>query len=394
MSYCKTFFGLDNNFFEGKSCINTASEIAQQPVLWKGLSKMLLEKEEYISAFMKQLGDLRKIRIILTGAGSSAFIGEALALFAAKSAGIKCEAVHTTDIVSAPDAVLFADIPTLLVSFARSGNSPESAGAVQYARKKIKNLYEAAIVCDGSSKLADITAEDKKNLMLVMPEGSNDKGFAMTSSVTCMLLAGFALLNHEKIGEIADDVSSLCENLVKSSLNLSVMAQKYAKYPFDRAVYLASGAFKGLAHEGSLKMMELSNGTVNASFDSAAGFRHGPKTVIKDNTLSLHFIYSDPFTAKYDIDLLAELYREKNKNIAAAICCDDINSSFQADDKIMLPCDGYGFAADLCTGINGLVFFQALAMFKSIELGITTDNPSPGGQVNRVVKGVVIYPYG
>ena len=348
--------------------------------------------------FFKRV-DVRQTRIILTGAGSSAFIGEALALFVAKSSGIKCEAIHTTDIVSAPETVLFPNIPTLLISFARSGNSPESVGAVQYARKAVKNLFEIAIVCDGTSKLANITKEDEKNLLLVMPEGSNDKGFAMTSSVTCMLLAGFALLNYEKIDEIIKDISLLSEYIAKSSLELSVMAQKLAKIPFDRAVYLGSGGGRGLAHEGSLKMMELSNGEVNACFDTAAGFRHGPKTVLKDNTLSLHFISSDPFTAKYDMDLLAEMFREKNKNTIVAICAEnakDIPSAANSqvpDEIITLSSTGYGFAADLCVGISGLVFSQMLAMYKSLNLGITTDNPCPGGQVNRVVKGVIIYQY-
>ena len=391
MTNCKTFFGLDDNYFIERNCTNTASEIAGQPKLWNELGNILLGKKQIISAFMQRFGDLPNLRIIVTGAGSSAFVGEALASFAAKSSGVKCEAIHTTDIVSAPKTVLFADIPTLLISFARSGNSPESVGAVEYARKSVKNLFEAAIVCDSSSKLHQITAEDEKNMILVMPEGSNDKGFAMTSSVSCMLLAGFALLNYEKIDEIVKDINQLSENMINKSLYLSELAQKYAKLPFDRAVYLGSGGFKGLTHEGMLKMMELTNGEVNASFDSAMGFRHGPKTVIKDKTLSLHFVSNDPFTAKYDIDLLLELYREKNKNIVAALYNDTLNG-VETDAVIKLPYGGYGFAADIASGISGLVFFQMLAMYKSMEIGITTDNPSPGGQVNRVVKGVTVYP--
>jgi len=136
MSKCKAVFGIEDNFFEKKSCIHTASEIAGQIILWNELGKALRTRKQDISDFMNRMlaagrqGD-KQIRIILTGAGSSAFIGEALALFAAKSCGIRCEAVHTTDIVSAPETVLFADIPTLLISFARSGNSPVSVGAVQ-----------------------------------------------------------------------------------------------------------------------------------------------------------------------------------------------------------------------------------------------------------------------
>ena len=392
MTNCKAFYGLDDKFFEDRDCINTASEIAGQPEIWKELGKFLLAKKKNISDFIEGLGDLRKVRIIMTGAGSSAFIGEALAPFIAKSSGVKCEAIHTTDIVSAPETVLFPDIPTLLISFARSGNSPESVGAVQYARKIVRNLYEAAIVCDSTSKLYQITAESNKNLILVMPEGSNDKGFAMTLSVSCMLLSGFAMFNYGKMDGLVKDINLLSENIAKKSQSLSETALKCANIPFDRAVYLGSGAFKGVAHEGSLKMMELSNGNVNASYDTAAGFRHGPKTVIKDSALSLHFLSSDPFTAKYDMDLLTEVYREKNKNVIVAVCGENVDG-VKADHVIIVDSRGYGTAADLCVGISGLVFFQILAVHKSILLGITTDNPSPGGQVNRVVKGVTVYPY-
>jgi tagatose-6-phosphate ketose/aldose isomerase len=328
----------------------------------------------------------------MTGAGSSAFIGEALAGFIAKNSGVKCEAVHTTDIVSAPDTVLFEDIPTLLISFARSGNSPESAGAVQYARKKIKKLYEAVIVCNDSNRLYEMSAESKDSLVLVMPKDSNDRAFAMTSSVTCMMLAGFAVINYQKIDEIAKDILTLSQNMKGDFLKLSGIARNIAKIPFDRAVYLACGAFKGLAHEGSLKMLELTYGEVNTNFESATGFRHGPRTVIKDRTLTVHFISSDPFSAKYDIDLLKEVYGRKKKNTVIAVCAGNIEG-IEADQIIAYSKDGYAFASDLYSGISGLVFFQMLAMFKSLEIGVSTDNPDTGGHVTRVVKNVPIYPY-
>ena len=526
MADCRAFYGFDESYFAQRNCANTAAEIAGQPALWRALSEALRAKKQEIADFMGGLrdsgglgdqgglgslgglgdqggsgglgslgvpGSLRdpgslgdpsglgglgnppNLRIVLTGAGSSAFVGEALACFAASASGIKCEAVHTTDIVSAPDATLFDDIPTLLISFARSGNSPESAGAVQYARKRIKRLYEAAIICDGASSLSKITAESDKSFVLLMPDGSNDKGFAMTASFTCMLLAGFAMLNYGKIDEIADDICTLSDTVESGATKMSEIAMQLAQKPFDRAVYLACGAYKGLAHEGSLKMMELTNGGVNASFDSATGFRHGPKTVIKDKTLSLHFISNNRFTANYDLDLLREMSGEKKGNIIAALytghtdphkypdspghpdspgcpdspgsngtpertappihpyspgsngtpwrtdspihpdspgCPDSpvhpvssgrpdspvhtdspgYSSDLAADFAYNIKSGGYGVAADICAGINGIVFFQMLAMHKSLSLGINTDNPSAGGQVNRVVKGVRIYP--
>ena len=44
-------------------------------------------------------------------------------------------------------------------------------------------------------------------------------------------------------------------------------------------------------------------------------------------------------------------------------------------------------------GFEFINFAQTLAVLKSLELNITPDNPCPTGEVNRVVKGVTLYPY-
>ena len=385
MVYDKNFYGIDENYFTKADCLYTAQEIAQQPMIWKALGFLLSDKKSEIEAFHQRLGPLDKIRIIFTGAGSSAFIGDALAPLLAKTSDIKAESIATTDIVTSPHEYLFEDIPTLLISFARSGNSPESMGAVIYARKHIKDLYEVAIICDGTSKLADLTKESEKSLTLVMPEGSCDRGFAMTSSVTCMMLSGFTFFNNSKTEEIVKDIELLSGNLADASRQYTDIARERAKDGFSRIVYIGSGFLKHIAHEAALKMLELTNGTVNGTYESATGFRHGPKSVINDETLTVHIISIDPFTALYDIDLLKEVASEKKQN--------RIISIGTQDDLIEITSKNYTFAGDLCTGIQSLVFCQMFAMFKSIELGITADNPSPTGEVNRVVKGVTIYDY-
>ena len=195
MDYCENFYGHGKSHFEERGCGYTAYEIAHQPAMWRELTSVLADNKEAIVNFMTPLM-AKKPRIITTGAGSSGFVGRAVAGFSGKM----CEGIHTTDIVSSPDIYLFSDVPTLLISFARSGNSPESVGAVEYARAIVSDLYEVAIVCDGSSKLATAAKEAAggKGLVLVMPEGTNDNGFAMTSSVSTMMLAGYALLNWKR----------------------------------------------------------------------------------------------------------------------------------------------------------------------------------------------------
>ena len=392
MDLCKQFYGEDRAYFESKGCANTAYEIAHQPHMWLKLCDVLKENKQAIDNFMSSIGGLKGVRIVLTGAGSSGFVGRAAAGFVGKSSNIPCEAIHTTDIVSAPETYLFADVPTLLVSFARSGNSPESVGAVEYARKIVKNLYEVAIVCDGESKLAKATKESGKSLVLTMPEGTNDKGFAMTSSVSSMLLAGFALFNADKIDEIIKDITTLANCVEKNGMELSKAAYSCAQWNFERAWYLGSGAITALMHEGFLKMLELTNGAVAAGHNSSTEFRHGPKTIINPKIITVHFVSNNPFTAKYDMDLLNELFSQRDGNKVVALY-NQAAGDVQADLAVPYSTQGYTFAEDIAVGIQGLVFMQLLSMYTSLKLGVTTDNPSPSGLVNRVVQGVTVYPY-
>ena len=383
----KQFYGEDQAYFDAKTCGHTAREIAHQPEMWRALCKYLRENKQAMIDFVTPLGEER---IIMTGAGSSGFVGSAAAGFVMQNSGVLCEAIHTTDIVSAPKAKL-ADVPTLLVSFARSGNSPESVGAVKYARKIVKNLHEVAICCDGNSSLSKITRESDKSLLLVMPEGTNDKGFAMTSSVSTMALAAYALFNACKIDEICADIEKLAEVVEKNAPAIVAAAKTCAGWNSQRAWYLGSGPLTALTCEGALKMMELTNGATVAGYNSSAEFRHGPKTVLNPKTLTVHFISNNLFTAKYDSDLLDELYREREGNKVVAL--HDESKPTKADLCVPYTTKGFGIAADICVGMQGLVFMQLLSMFTSLALGVTTDNPSPSGLVNRVVQGVTVYDY-
>ena len=48
---------------------------------------------------------------------------------------------------------------------------------------------------------------------------------------------------------------------------------------------------------------------------------------------------------------------------------------------------------NIMLGLDFIMFAQTLAVMKSLSMGITPDNPCPTGEVNRVVKGVILYPY-
>lgn len=382
-------YGRDETFFLEHSALTTAKEILQQPALWRNLAQLLMKQSQEIDAFMSRLEKLSDLRIILTGAGSSAFIGESLQMMLGRGYGLRSEAIATTDIVSAPEAVLF-DVPTLLVSFSRSGESPESMEALKLASKHVNKLYNLVVVCKKESSLADMAAQSGDTLILNMPEGSSDLGFAMTSSVSCMMLGTYMALSGIQASRYAEYIHQLADSVEKEFKAMDNLARDIASFPYDRMIYLGSGGLKGLAHEGAVKSLELTNGKVNASYESPMGFRHGPKTVINKRTLTVHFIFPLLKTRLYDLDLLHELVEQKEENKQAAIADKNGDMPSGLDYAFLYEPVGAEYQ-ELTAYIKGLLFLQLISLEKSMESGTPTDNPSIGGQVSRVVRGVKIH---
>lgn len=385
-------FGKPITYYEEHSCIHTVTEIAQQPEVWNTLADELLERKEEITAFMDKVLAEKELRIVTTGAGSSAFVGETFLYMLASELGIRTENVHTTDIISAPDATLF-DVPTLLISYARSGESPESIAAVRFAKKRVKKLYNIVIVCDKESSLAKCGYEMEDSLVLDLPPKTCDKGFAMTSSVSCMSIATWCLFHYKELETYTGYVKAMAKAMEEQIDSLADMAGQIAQNDYRRIIWLGTGALKGLSREASIKSMELSDGYVHAGYDAPTGFRHGPKTVINDETLTVHFISNQEYSRKYDTDLANELIREKQQNLVVTVKPEETKGEITGEDYEVtyqipkkLPKD-----SEMGAYIFSLVFSQLLSMKKSLEKGFTTDNPCPKGDVNRVVQGIVIY---
>lgn len=376
------------SYFDERGAGNTAREIARQPDVWRKLAVLLDKRRDEISAFMEKILAVPNLRIVFTGAGSSAFIGESMQMLVANELGIFGEAVHTTDIVSAPAATL-ADVPTLLVSYSRSGESPESLGAVRYASKKISQLYNLVLVCKEDSSVANDAAGISNTLVLCLPPESCDLGFAMTCSVSCMALATWCAFGWRDMEKRIGQIYALADTAKKEIDGLDNLALKIAAWDFDRIVYLGSGALRGLAREAAIKMLELTAGEINAGWDTPAGFRHGPKSVICDTAVSVHLLSPVALTRRYDDDLLREMLsqRKNNKVVAAAPLFDCVAGS-DLEAGYSLP-QGTG---EMGAYLMGLIFVQLVALEKSLAMGNITDNPCAGGEVNRVVKGIIIYP--
>lgn len=371
----------------------TTREIEQQPQLWQETLKIYQDKKGEIEDFLNKINEkFGKVKVIFTGAGTSAYVGNTVMPYLRKHADrtkYDFEAIDTTKIVSTPEDYLEADTPTVLLSFARSGNSPESVATVELAKQLVNNLYQIAITCAPEGHLAQDLEDDPTGLVLLMPAKSLDQGFAMTGSFSCMALMSllvFDTLSDDKKANIIDEISSMGQSVIDRESEI----QKLVDTDFDRITYIGSGALGGLAQEARLKILELTAGKVAALFDTSMGLRHGPKSFLDDKTIVFAFVSNNTYTRQYDLDILDEI---RDDNIVPLVMGvgpkksgQDYNGKFFAFESDELLPDAY-------LALPDIMFGQTIALLTSIKVGNTPDTPSPTGTVNRVVKGVTIHKF-
>jgi len=362
----------------------TFREIRQQPEVWLEAAALVEEQRAEVDAFLAPLLVQDELRIVFTGAGTSAFAGGIVAPTIARATGRRVESIATTDIVSNPAHFLAEDIPTLLVSFARSGNSPESIAATHLADQLLSEVSHLIITCNAEGALAREHLEKPDSLVVLMPPRSHDAGFAMTSSFTAMTLSALLIF----LGDSAPTVAALSEAAAVLIEKDWAAVEALAQASIHRLVYLGSGPLAALAQESALKLLELTAGAIVSYHDSSLGFRHGPKAVLDDATLAVVFISNDPYTRSYDLDILAEL--RSSLGSARVLCVSTEVSA--GEGGIVLPTlsgidEGY-------LALAYVLVAQILALSSALRVGTTPDNPFPGGDVNRVVQGVQIHDFG
>lgn len=379
--------GFSTDQLEERGAEHTAREIAQQPAVWRETGTIVSSHREEIDAFLRPLLERPDLRVVLTGAGTSAFAGEILAPVLSRRTGRRVDAVATTDIVSSPNEYFAEDRPTLFVSFARSGNSPESVAATELADRCLSECHHLVLTCDAGGRLyRDHSAADR-SLALLMPEAANDQGFAMTSSFTSMILAAWLVLGDVAPEGVVERLAAAAERVLSSRYE---DVRQLASAGYERIVYLGSGPLKGLARESALKLLELTAGAVVTYFDSPMGFRHGPKSVLDGRTLVVVYVSGDPYTRQYDLDLLAELRRSVRRpgSVIAVTATPDA----EADEQGNWLLEGLEGVDDPALALPFVLVAQLLGLYFSLALGRTPDNPFPDKEVNRVVQGVTIYP--
>jgi len=373
---------IKTNFF-------TEKEINQQPELWQKVYGLVLSQKKNLTEFLVKIRQQSDCEVIFTGAGSSFFIGEMVAGYFQKNTGLSSKAISTTEIVTHPHLYINPDKQTLLVSFARSGNSPESVAAIDNSDKISDNILHLIITCNSQGELAKLVSPNEK-YVLTLPEEANDKGLAMTSSVSSMVLVALLIsrLDEVEILQSQIEIASKYASHIISTYSLPI--RRLAKLDFKRAVFLGSGPFLGVAREAHLKLQEMTDGKVICKFDSFLGFRHGPKVVLDESTLLVYFFSNEEYVLKYETDLVHSVAKDHEllavmgisetrlKGMDFDLEINMSDSTMQLDEEFLTLCS--------------LIPAQLLGFYKSFNMGLNPDQPS-NGAIHRVVQGVTIYDF-
>ncbi len=370
--------------------VHTLREVRQQPDTWDATAETLAGRVDALTAAVRRARIERgRGRILLTGSGSSLFVGECLAPTLQAAFGVPVHAVAGGDILTHPRHWILPDVPTLVVSFARSGDSPESPAVLDLLAREAPEYAHLVITCNRTGRLA-LAARGRANVRVeVLDDRTCDRSLVMTSSFTNMVVAGRALAYLDAPASYLAEVRTLArvgrEVLARDSDTLAALAV----HPFSRALTLASGGRLGAAREGALKLLEMSEGQVFAAAETFLGLRHGPMNAAHDDTIVIAFLSSDPLVRTYELDVLDEL-RRKRLGLRRVIVGDAL-PDLREPSEMGLAYPGLGTLTGDAAAVIDALTLQVLAFFRCLALGLRPDDPSRGGVIARVVETFAIH---
>jgi len=370
---------------EKRGTLYTPQEIFQQPEMWRETLKIIQARKDEILAF---LGGGKDRQFVLSGAGTSEFIGLSLQNLFNKVSGYDTKGLGTTGIVTDPDAAFQEGRKYFLVHFARSGNSPESVGTFTLGEESKADVKHIVITCNKDGKLAKM-GEKVGALTILLPEKTNDESLAMTSSFSSMVVAGQCLAtmgNLDRTAAIIEKLAAAGEHVMATHAD---DVKALCDQKFTRAVFLGSNTLAGCAQECHLKLQEMTGGKVIAKHDSFLGLRHGPEAVVDSATLVVYLLSENPYTRRYELDLMGEV-AEKKIGLKKVALCKQADDDVRAAADLVLEYGTDGIPDDYLTPVS-VILGQLTGLFKSLACGLKPDAPSEAGIISRVVQGVKIY---
>lgn len=373
----------------------TPFEIYQQPQMW----------EETLSLVGEQATGLKELlarawhagggspALYFLGAGTSEYVGNAVADTLRRRLRVHSSSVPTTTFVTAPADWIEPSRFYLFVHFARSGDSPESIASYELARRLSPQSLHLVITCNREGRLAKESRRDNQTLVLCLPDQTNDRSLVMTSSYSSMALAAISLSHLDSIEGFRADVRSAAK-AVRALLDEQVpVVEGFAALAPARLQFLGTGNLYGCMQECRLKTLEMTAGRMLANANTYLGLRHGPQVFVNDECGVVASLSSDSYRRAYEIDLLKELAAKKQGKELLLICNRREDGAGLSTPFTIVLAEGDATIANDLRAVTDVVVGQLLGLFSCMRLGLKPDNPSESGIINRVVSGVSIYPF-
>ena len=376
-----------------RGLVHTPREIRQQPSTWRRTYEKFSDAAGGVRELLARVGlpEGEGVRpsVYLVGAGTSDYVGRALASLLRREWRCEVQAVPSTDLLTEMDDYVIPGRPYLWVSFSRSGDSSEGVAVVEAALERHPAVSHLIVTCNGGGRLAREFGGRESVPLLVLDDAVNDRGLAMTSSFSNMLVAGQCLAHVRDLapyGRVVEVLAARGEEFLGAAADA---AAGLAAGRFTKFCFLGTGALRAVAVESALKVVELTAGRVYTWSESYLGVRHGPLSAVDSETLVVGFLSNDGRRRAYELDLLGEV---KGKGLAGRIVAVWPGAGPRAGES------GESLSLGLADGFKDLyrppldvIFGQLLGLFSSLGEGLKPDTPSPKGAISRVVAGVQIH---
>lgn len=252
--------------------------------------KVIVEQFPYWEAALgSNAAEGRADLLVFVGCGTSYNLALSLAAYA-NMAGRKAIAAPGFEWQNRP-AGLWADWKnTHVVALSRSGESTETVAAAKASRAA--GAFVTAITAEPDSALAMNCDQ------LVAAKTHPDEGIVMSVSACLMVLLGLQMIGQAVPASAVTSARRLMEEL-DAGLRKTALDRSYF-------VFLGGGPLFGIALEGALKLMEMSQ-IVTQAFHPLE-YRHGPISLVDERTAAIVLYSSDQREA--EVKLVGEL-REK-----------------------------------------------------------------------------------
>jgi tagatose-6-phosphate ketose/aldose isomerase len=375
-------------------CADTLQEILQQPETWVETGQLAIEARAEIAACLAGAGvGAGAGTVVLTGSGSSAYVGDCLAPGLEAALGCPVLAVPAGDLVTHPERRLPRGGPLVLASIARSGQSPESLAAVEWLCRRRPDTRHVVLTCNRGGALARLPGAAH----VVLADRTNDRSLVMTSSFTNLLVAG-RVIAHLGTGEDGAAAGARYRTRVAAAAAAArALVDRHADAigaiaarGVRRAIQLGTGPHLGAAREASLKLIEMTAGHALSLAETFLGLRHGPLAALEPGTLLVAYLSSAPRARAHEIDVLLDV-RRKRTGAFALVVGEQLPAALAGEDACLLECPGRDGLGDDDAVLLDVVVGQLLAFFACLRLGLEPDDPSPRGLISRVVEPFPIH---